>query len=228
MDRILIIEDDENINNFLKEALNKEGYHCEQTYSGTEGLRLTKQENYDLILLDLMLPGLSGEHVLSQIRQSRKIPVIVLTAKDGMDTKLELLTKGADDYITKPFEIREVIARVKIQLRHKDERQEDSILSYGDLTLDKEDYSVRINNQKVQDITKREFAILELFLKHPRKVYSKEEVFEYAWGEPFVGETKTLDVHISNIRRKMKKLSDREYIETIWAIGYKLSSPEKF
>lgn len=166
MPNILIAEDDININNLLCEVLMKAGYTCEQAFSGTEAKLLLniKEKDYTLVLLDLMLPGASGEEVLKEIRKHGRLPVIVLTAKDSIDDKIGVLPK----------------------------------------------------------ITKQEFAILELLLKNPKQVFSKEDIFEYAWDEPYMGETKTLDVHISNIRKKIKTVTPDEYIETIWGIGYRL------
>lgn len=221
---ILIVEDDVNINDLLSEALTKEGYQCQQAFSGTEARMLLEQNSYSLVLLDLMLPGITGEEVLAGIRRKGNLPVIVLTAKDDLDEKIQLLTGGADDYITKPFEIKEVIARVQIQLRHAGQEPDTEYLSYRKMTLDKTTHQVCIDGRPLDKITKQEFAILELFLKHPKQVFSKEDIFEYAWEEAYMGETKTLDVHISNIRKKIKAITQEDYIETIWGIGYRLHS----
>lgn len=226
MQKILIVEDDTNINNLLQEALSKEGYSCEQAFSGTEAkLLLNMQKHgYALVLLDLMLPGISGEAVLEEIRKKGNLPVIVLTAKDSLDEKVEVLTSGADDYITKPFEIREVLARVQVQLRRKEEKETgiERDLSFKDMVLNRDTFQVRIDGRILSKITKQEFAILELLLRNPKQVFSKEDIFEYAWDESYMGETKTLDVHISNIRKKIKQVTSDEYIETVWGIGYRL------
>ena len=252
MPNILIVEDDININNLLYEVLTKSGYECEQAFSGTEAkLLLNMKENaYTLVLLDLMLPGASGEDVLKEIRKKGKLPVIVLTAKDSIDDKIGVLTDGADDYITKPFEIREVLARIQVQLRHieaetKSEAEVETEaetqvetevktkagiqkgqgsgrLEFRDMVLTRSTFEVSIGGRVLPKITKQEFAILELLLKNPKQVFSKEDIFEYAWDEPYMGETKTLDVHISNIRKKIKTVTPDEYIETIWGIGYRL------
>ena len=226
MQKILIVEDDTNINNLLREALSKEGYSCEQAFSGTEAkLLLNMQKHgYALVLLDLMLPGISGEAVLEEIRKKGNLPVIVLTAKDSLDEKVEVLTSGADDYITKPFEIREVLARVQVQLRRKEEKETgiERDLSFKDMVLNRDTFQVRIDGRILSKITKQEFAILELLLRNPKQVFSKEDIFEYAWDELYIGETKTLDVHISNIRKKIKQVTSEEYIETVWGIGYRL------
>lgn len=244
MPNILIVEDDININNLLCEVLTKSGYECEQAFSGTEAkLLLNMKENaYTLVLLDLMLPGASGEEVLKEIRKHGRLPVIVLTAKDSIDDKIGVLTDGADDYITKPFEIREVLARIQVQLRHievetKGEAEAETEvktkagiqkgqgsgrLEFRDMVLTRSTFEVSIGGRVLPKITKQEFAILELLLKNPKQVFSKEDIFEYAWDEPYMGETKTLDVHISNIRKKIKTVTPDEYIETIWGIGYRL------
>lgn len=221
---ILIVEDDVNISELLKEALTKEGYICQQAFSGTEARMLLQMKEYALCLLDLMLPGISGEEVLEFIRSKGNIPVIVLTAKDTLDEKVSVLTSGADDYITKPFEIKEVIARIQVQLRRFEPREEKMMLSHKEMILDRTTYQVKIAGTVIDGVTKQEFAILELLLKNPMKVFSKEEIFEYAWETVYMGETKTLDVHISNIRKKIKKFTEEEYIETIWGIGYRLKN----
>ena len=244
MPNILIVEDDININNLLCEVLMKAGYTCEQAFSGTEAKLLLdiKEKAYTLVLLDLMLPGASGEEVLKEIRKQGRLPVIVLTAKDSIDDKIGVLTDGADDYITKPFEIREVLARIQVQLRHIEtetkseaeaetevkteagiqEGQGSGRLEFRDMVLTRSTFEVSIGGRVLPKITKQEFAILELLLKNPKQVFSKEDIFEYAWDEPYMGETKTLDVHISNIRKKIKAVTPDEYIETIWGIGYRL------
>ena len=182
------------------------------------------EHGYELVLLDLMLPGIPGEAVLEEIRKKGNLPVIVLTAKDSLDEKVEILTSGADDYITKPFEIREVLARVQVQLRRKEEKETgiECDLSFKDMVLNRDTFQVRIDGRILSKITKQEFAILELLLRNPKQVFSKEDIFEYAWDEPYMGETKTLDVHISNIRKKIKQVTSDEYIETVWGIGYRL------
>ncbi len=194
MQKILIVEDDTNINNLLQEALSKEGYSCEQAFSGTEAKLLLNMQDHDyaLVLLDLMLPGISGEAVLEEIRKKGNLP----------------------------------LARVQVQLRHKEEKEaeEQHTLSFKDMVLNRNTFQVEIAGKILPKITKQEFAILELLLRNPKQVFSKEDIFEYAWDEPYMGETKTLDVHISNIRKKIKQVTSEEYIETVWGIGYRLHS----
>ena len=224
---VLIVEDDGTINGLLRETLEKEGYECTQAFSGTEAKMLLSMHSYHLVLLDLMLPGLCGEEVLKEVRKQGNTPVIVLTAKDTIDDKVDVLRGGADDYVTKPFDIKEVLARVEVQIRRTEDSQVNpqkkvEKLQYEGLELDRERFQIVVFGTEIPKITKQEFAILELLMKYPKKVFSKEEIFEYAWDEPYMGETKTLDVHISNIRKKLKKVTEKEYIETVWGIGYRL------
>lgn len=220
--KILIVEDDTDINNLLFTALKKQGYTATQAFSGTEAKMLLKMESFALVLLDLMLPGISGEEVLEFIKEQGNSAVIILTAKDTLDDKVNPLIAGADDYITKPFEIQEVLARVQVQLRRSVQEGNSNVLSHKQMVLDREKFQIKVEGQLMGKITKQEFSILELLLKHPKQVFSKEDIFEYAWEEPYMGETKTLDVHISNIRKKIKEVTKEEYIETVWGIGYRL------
>ena len=224
MDKILIIEDDVEINTLLTDFLKENGYVVYSQYDGLHVLDFLHKEKIDLIILDIMLPYRSGDIILADIRRQFTIPVLIISAKETTQNKIDLLRLGADDYITKPFEIQEVLARIQVQLRHMQQEPEHKSVSYKNLELDRERFEVRIAGVLLPKITKQEFAILELLLEHPKQVFSKEEIFEYAWDEHYMGETKTLDVHISNIRKKIKAVTQEEYIDTVWGIGYRLHS----
>lgn len=220
--RILIVEDDNDINIMIQTALKREGYECVGAYSGTEALLRIEAEEYSLVILDLMLPGMTGQEVLSSIRKKTDIPVIVLSARDELDTKVDLLTLGANDYMTKPFELPELIVRVMVQLRQPSRKGNGSEkLTYKELTLDVDSKTLYVNDNAVM-LTAQEERIVELFLRHPGKVFSKNEIYQYAWDEYYMGEDKTIYVHISNIRQKLKKYSQEDYIETVWGLGFKL------
>ena len=220
--KVLVVDDEKLIVKGIRFSLEQDGMEVDCAYDGEEALSMAKEKEYDMILLDLMLPKLDGLSVCQQIREFSSVPIVMLTAKgDDMD-KILGLEYGADDYITKPFEIKEVIARIQVQLRHKNKDMVSDLITYGKLRLDRKAHRIYISDEAVDCITKQEFSILELLMEHPKQVFSKEDIFEYAWDEPYMGETKTLDVHISNIRKKLKKITETEYIETVWGIGYKL------
>lgn len=222
--RILVIEDDNDINNVIADTLTKAGYICTQAFSGTEALLYLDRENYALAVMDLMLPGLSGEELLPKLKERQQIPVIVVSAKDGLDSKINLLTNGAEDYLTKPFEIQELVARVGVQIRRFAGAEEISKqqLQYKDLVLNQTSFTASVNGKEIV-LTKQEFKILELLLSHPNKVFSKQDIYDYAWDDIYIGEDKTINVHISNIRKKLKAVSSEEYIETVWGIGFRLA-----
>lgn len=221
--KILIIEDDADINNLIFESLTKNGYACLQAFSGTEALLCLERETFSLVIMDLMLPGISGEDLFPKLKNLQNIPVIVVSAKDSLDSKIDLLTSGAEDYITKPFEIQELVARVGVQIRRFAKSEERSKrLQYKDLVLDQASFIASVNGEEIV-LTKQEFKILELLLSHPNKVFSKQDIYDYAWDDIYIGEDKTINVHISNIRKKLKEVSSEEYIETVWGIGFRLA-----
>lgn len=222
--KILIVEDDLQINNMLLEALEKEAYEGTQAFSGTEALLCVNAQAFDLVLLDLMLPGMNGDLFLKKYREKYTSPIIVLSSKDELDSKVNLLTMGADDYITKPFQIKELLVRISVQLRKTGSTTENnSILRHKNLTLNKEAHIALLSDVPLS-LTKQEFKILELLIANPERAFSKQEIYDYAWDEYFIGEDKTINVHISNIRGKLKKISADEYIDTVWGIGFKLSN----
>jgi len=230
MPHILVIEDDADINRLLETLLKNEGFTVSKAFSGTEGELRFSLEKIDLVITDLMLPGLSGEDFIKNVRKSSAVPVIALTAKGGLDDKVNVLEYGADDYMTKPFEPKELIARVKAQLRRNglleqnkenDFSGENKILSLRKLILDCEAMTAAVEGVDLE-LTVREFEILKLMLEHPKKVFSKEALYESIWKEGYYGEDNTISVHVSNIRKKIEKITKEEYISTVWGIGYKL------
>lgn len=213
---IAIIDDDIYIGNLLEEILQREGYHTLRAYSGTEALYLLERHRPSLILLDLMMPGLSGEEVLAKISA---IPVIVLSAKAETSDKVKLLLEGAADYITKPFDTQELLARITVQLRsHRDSL---SLYTAGDLELDTLSHQVRVNQQNVK-VTKTEYAILKILMQNPGQVIAKSVILDrISQDTPDCTET-SLKIHISNLRKKLREISGKEYIEAVWGIGFKI------
>ncbi|WP_080873861.1 response regulator transcription factor [Oceanobacillus timonensis] len=221
--RILIIEDDQEISQLLHVILTKMGMTPIAAYSGTEGLLQLKNNPFDLILLDLMLPGISGEELITQVREEKRtIPIMVISAKVGMDEKVQVLKMGADDYITKPFHQKEIEARVEVQLRKSTapSSQEDKKVWRG-LIIFPEKLSVTLENNSLQ-VTNAEFDILSLLIHHPEHAFSKREIYEKIWKGTYVGDDNTISVHISNLRRKMAEVTSEEYIRTIWGVGFML------
>jgi len=223
MKKILIIEDNRDVNQLLAETLLKEGYQVETAFDGIAGSKVLKEREFDLLLLDIMLPYKSGDEILKELRGFSDMPVIILSAKDMIGTKIDLLKLGADDYITKPFDLGEVAARVASQLRrlHKQEKK-NSIISYKNMILDNDKKSITIDDEDL-DLTAKEFTILELLLQNKGKAFSKANIYETVWGEEYLGDDNAVKTHMSNLRNKLKKVSPYvEYIETVWGIGYRL------
>lgn len=183
---------------------------------------LIKAEKPDLVLLDLMLPGLDGEDVLIQIKKENQIPIIVVSAKDSIQNKVELFNQGADDYMTKPFALEELEARIQVQLR-KNQSLFDQDLCVEEMRLLSDQKTLQIENQMIT-LTRHEYKIMELLMQYPKRAFSKKEIYEYAWDDFFAADDKTVSVHVSNIRNKVK---NRELIDTVWGIGFKLHQERK-
>lgn len=219
MSHILIIDDDIHINEMLEEVLIQEGYQVSHAYSGTEALLFLANEKPDLILLDLMLPGLTGEEVLSQIE---KIPVIVMSAKVEVKDKVALLLNGAEDYITKPFEIEELLARIVVQLRKSTRLDSSEKLMYREITVNMVTHEAWVGEHEVK-LTKTEFAILKILLEHPKQVITKIVLLDRVSEETPDCMESSLRVHISNLRKKLREISGKDYIEAVWEIGFKMA-----
>ena len=222
MKTIAIIDDDIHIGDMLTEVLTKKGYGVLRAYSGTEALYLLSQNKPDLVLLDLMLPGLSGEEVLPQIKD---IPVIVLSAKVDVEDKVDLLLGGASDYMTKPFDVPELLARITVQLRKTDRAADDGAITVGSLTLDTISQSVTVQGKPVK-LTRTEFAILKSLVINPKQVISKSVLLDRISLDTPDCTERSLKQHISNLRKKLQDASGTDYIETVWGIGFKLAEQQ--
>ena len=217
---ILVVEDDPDINKLLCRILEGAGYACRPAFSGSEAALWAGQYEYDL-----MLPGLTGEEFIAEMRQKKTMPIIVLSAKAGLEDRVNVLRLGADDFIPKPFDNAEVLARVEAQLRRYKQFSGgggSAVLTHGDLTLDREGVTVTAAGKPVT-VTAREFDILTLLMEHPKKVFTREQLYEQVWGGEYMGDDNTVNVHISNLRAKLAKASPAEYIKTVWGIGFKMS-----
>lgn len=217
---ILIIEDDKDINEMLTKLLTNNNYNVLNAYSGTEGI-LVHNDNINLILLDLMLPGKNGEEIIKELKNKNDVPVIVMSAIQDIEKKVDLFNLGANDYITKPFHNDELLARIKVQLRDKNNRVS-NILKYKDIELNKVNFIVRCNNKEVS-FTKKEFKLLKLLMENENQTLTKSTIFNTIWADENSADDNTLNVHISKIKSKLKDCNpNEEYIETVWSIGYRL------
>ena len=217
MKQILIIYDDVNIGNMLEEVLIKNGYKVARAYSGTEALLSLSAFKPDLVLLDLMLPGLSGEEVLLKIQG---IPVIIMSAKLDVDNKVNLLLGGAVDYVTKPFEVKELLARITVALRNVS-TPKNTVLTFDDLRLDTMTHDVFAGEKEVK-LTRTEYAILKLLMQNSNQVVTKSVLLDSISIDTPDCTENSLKIHIFNLRKKLSEISDKEYIDAVWGIGFKL------
>ncbi|BAH07094.1 response regulator transcription factor [Clostridium kluyveri] len=218
---ILIVEDDNDINKILELIVKEQGYKATCCFSGTEAQLRLQQQSFNLILLDIMLPGLTGEELLREIRKQSSIPVIIISAKSIIEDKVNLLKLGADDYMVKPFAREEVAARIEVQLRKNYLQQTGDCLSWKELTLDESQHRVMVKKSEL-NLTNVEFDILKIMLRHPKQVFSKAKLYELLWNDIYQGNDNSISVHVSNIRKKISAITSEEYIKTIWGIGFSL------
>ena len=218
MKRILIIDDDIHIGNVLEEMLSKEGYQIFRAYSGTEALFVLSKSKPDLVLLDLMLPGLNGEDVLPQIKG---IPIIVVSAKVDIDNKVDALLGGAVDYVTKPFNMRELLARISVHLRNSESVLVSSELTFADIVLNTNTHIAKIDNTEIK-LTRTEYAILKLLMQNPTQVVTKSLLLDRISTDTPDCTESSLKMHISNLRKKLREVNNKEYIEAVWGIGFKM------
>lgn len=222
---ILIVEDDVNIRELLSLYLGQEGYVIETAQDGAEGLRAFKRCHPDLVLLDLMMPVMDGSQMLRELRAFSKTPVIILTAKGEVFDKVTLLEMGADDYITKPFEMREVIARVRAVLRRMDKSGGAHKLVFDNLIVDKQSYNIIVKGQKLE-IPPKEIELLYFLASSPNRVFTRAQLLDDVWGFDYFGDTRTVDVHVKRLREKLQGVSDQWEISTVWGVGYKFELQE--
>lgn len=225
--KILLIEDDAEISEMLSRYLTAENYEIVCAADGQEACTLFDRMQFDMILLDLMIPKISGMDVMQHIRKSSVVPVIIISAKDTEMDKILGLSLGADDYITKPFSVVEVAARIKANLRRRNQYDSEhafskEILSAGELEINLSDYTVQKNGKQIE-LTAKEFEILKLLMQNPKKVYTKEQLYSLVWKDAYFGDENAVNVHISRLRNKIEEDTRKpRYIITVWGIGYKL------
>ncbi len=218
---ILIVEDDNDINGMLQILLKQNGFDVISAYSGTEGL-LVHGENVSLVLLDLMLPGRSGEDIIRELKQKHNVPIIVMSAIHDVNKKVDLFSLGADDYVTKPFHNDELLARISARLRTDFVPLKSDRLTYKDVEIDKSDFSVSCAGKAVE-LSRHEFALLSLLMENPNRTCTKSMIYDSVWDYENSADDNTLNVHISKLRRKLKECNPEiDYIETVWGIGYRL------
>lgn len=223
-EKILLIEDEEKLARFIELELQYEGYQVDKALDGRVGLELAESGAHDLILLDIMLPGLSGMEILRRVRRTSAVPVIMLTARDSVVDKVSGLDGGADDYITKPFAIEELLARIRTALRKRragPEPEEDPVLSAGTLTLSPARHEVRVGDAPVE-LTKREFELLQCLMENKGRVLTREVLLDRVWGFDFAGETNAVDVYIRFLRSKLDETFGVKWIHTVRGMGYML------
>ncbi|MDP0505932.1 MAG: response regulator transcription factor [Fusobacterium sp. JB019] len=225
MKRVLIIEDNDKIRKLLKMELMHEKYLVHEASDGKIGLEKFKSGSFDLILLDLMLPKYSGEEVCKKIRETSDIPIIVLTAKDQILNKVELLDMGADDYLTKPFNMQELFARMRVIFRNKKNFYSDNFIKYEELKIDSEQKILYLNDKEIK-LTKTEYNLIYNFILNKEIVLSREKIIEEIWGWDFEGDIKIIDVYINSLRKKIET-KNKKYIKTVRGFGYVLKHEEK-
>ena len=222
--RILLVEDDNEIRELLCTFLSENGYETDTAANGMEGLKKALGTEYDLILLDIMLPYKSGDQVLKELRERSNVPVIVLSAKDMVQTKIDVIRIGADDYVTKPFDLGEVLVRMEALLRRSGRRSDNAeILRHKNLSLHVKEGRAFLKGKELS-LTVKEYAILQLLLSNPNKIFSRSNIFDSLWEDGGNYDDNAVKVHVSNLRSKLAALDSEEYVETVWGMGYRLAN----
>ena len=223
MNKILIIDDDRELCALIKRSVQAENIEADFCNTGKEGLQKLREQEYQLVVLDVMMPGMDGFETLEEIRKENSLPILMFTSKNDSISKVRGLRAGADDYLTKPFDMEEVLSRIESNLRRVQfQKDTPTYLRHGDLILDLNDNTAFLQGSELT-LTAKEFAILELLMKYPDKIFSKANLFQSVWNTEYISEDNTLNVHISNLRNKLKAVCpDKDFIDTVWGIGYRL------
>jgi len=221
-ERILIVEDDADINNLLKNFLEEANFHVTQAFSGSEASFL-KSDDFDLLIMDLMLPGKTGEELIKEVRKKTSVPILVISGKSAIDDKLEVFDLGADDYMVKPFEKRELLARVKVLLKRKEAAKDSGNLEHRLLSVNPRTMEVMAGDELL-NLTQTEYLILIEMMKEPDVVFSRDKLYEKVWGLDYLESDNAITVHISHLRQKLRKATGEDLISTVWGVGYKFNS----
>jgi DNA-binding response OmpR family regulator len=219
MQRILIIEDETEIAGYLRRGLTLEGFIVEIANDGNAGLAAARENPPDLVVLDLMLPGLDGLEVARRLRAASEVPIIILTARDAVPDRVAGLESGADDYLVKPFAFEELLARIRVQLRRRQSAQQSDVLRYNNLVIDTAAREVRIGDRRV-DLTAKEYELLEQFMRHPQQVLTREVIYDRVWGYDFGGESNIIEVYVRYLRQKLEAGGESRLIQTVRGVGY--------
>ena len=226
MNQILVVEDNEDYQELLVNFLSNSGFTVTTANDGLQAFDCMEEREFDLIILDIMLPGMQGDEVLKRLRDRTNAGILCVSALDALDTRVNMMREGADDYIVKPFENSDLLVRIEAILRRIGRSEPVSVsekLAFKDIEIDSENHIAVVNGNTL-DLTRKEFDILELMIRNPKKVFTKDNIYESVWGDAYMPEDNTVNVHVSNIRKKLEALgSEKEYIKTVWGIGFKMS-----
>jgi DNA-binding response OmpR family regulator len=217
--RILIVEDEAEIAGYLRRGLTLEGFTVDIAADGETGLSIARENPPDLVVLDLMLPGLDGLEVARRLRAASNVPIVILTARDAVPDRVAGLESGADDYLVKPFAFEELLARIRVQLRRQQSAQQPGVLRYANLTMDTAAREVRVGDRRV-DLTTREYELLELFMRHPQQVLTREVIYDRVWGYDFGGESNIIEVYVRYLRQKLEANNEPRLVQTVRGVGY--------
>jgi len=218
--KILVVEDDRTVGQYVRRGLEEQRLHVDLVEDGLEGLRFASGGSYDLVILDLRLPSMTGLEVLRTLRdRGLTVPILVLTAQDAVDFKVQALRAGADDYVTKPFAFEELLARIRVQLRRRQRDDQPTQLRYGALIMDTAAHETHISGRRVE-LTAKEYELLELFMRHPQQVLTREVIYDRVWGYDFGGESNIIEVYVRYLRQKLESASEPRLIHTVRGVGY--------